>query len=331
MKILVTGAAGFLGARLIRTLLSPRSPVTNVTSIVAADLAACPIDDNRLHIHTGSITDAAFIDTIAERDVHVVFHLAAVLSGQSEAEFDVGMRVNVDATRMLLEAFRKLGTRPRFVFASSVAVFGGTLPDPVPDDMALWPQSSYGTEKAIAELLVSDYSRRRFVDGIICRLPTVAIRPGKPNSALSSFVSGIIREPLVGVESLCPVPLDTPLWITSPDIVIGNLIHAARLETSRMEARRAVNLPGITTTPAEMLASLERLAGAQARRLVRCELDHHMMTVVLTWPGNFDITRPLSLGFSVDRSVEQIVQQYMDEHGLSDASYRRDSVSGLPR
>jgi nucleoside-diphosphate-sugar epimerase len=326
----VTGAAGFLGTRLIRTILSSGSPFPSTAAIVAADTAACPVADERVDSRTGSITDSAFVASIAE-DGDVVFHLAAVLSGQSEAEFDLGMRVNVEATHALLEAFRALDTRPRFVFASSVAVFGGKLPDPVPDDMALWPQSSYGTEKAIAELLVSDYSRRGYVDGISCRLPTVAIRPGKPNSALSSFVSGIIREPLAGVEAVCPVPLDTPLWITSPDVVIANLIHAARIDTSRLEARRAVNLPGISVTPAEMLASLDRLAGSSVRNRVRCELDHQMMRVVLTWPGNFDVSRPLGLGFTADRDVDGIVQQFMDEQGFSAASYRRDSASGRSR
>ena len=331
MKILVTGAAGFLGTRLIRTLLSEGSPFANVSTIVAADIADCHVDDPRVDVRTGSISDAHVVEAIADHDLDVVFHLAAVLSGQSEAEFDTGLRVNVDATRALLEAFRRLDTGPRFVFASSVAVFGGRLPDVVPDDMALWPQSSYGTEKAIAELMVTDYSRRGYIDGISCRLPTVAIRPGKPNSALSSFVSGIIREPLAGIESVCPVPLDTRLWITSPRVVTQNLIHAARLQTVRLEARRSVNLPGICVTPQEMLASLERLAGPAVRQRVRCSLDHAMMRVVLTWPGNFDIARALNLGFSVDRTVDEIIQQFMADENVSAASYRRDSASGQPR
>lgn len=331
MKILVTGAAGFLGTRLIRTILSPDSPFGDVSAVVAADVAGCPVDDPRVDVRTGSITDARFVESIAGDDIDVVFHLAAVLSGQSEAEFDTGLRVNVDATRALLEAFRRLDTRPRFVFASSVAVFGGQLPDVVPDNMALWPQSSYGTEKAIAELLVSDYSRRGYVDGISCRLPTVAIRPGKPNSALSSFVSGIVREPLAGIESVCPVPLDTPLWITSPRVVTENLIHAARLETVRLEARRSVNLPGICVTPEQMLRCLERLAGSTVRQRVRCALDHEMMRVVLTWPGNFDSTRPLNLGFAADRTIDDIIQQFIDEQHVTGASYRRDSASGRLR
>ena len=308
MKILVTGAAGFLGQRLIAALLSEG---TGVSQIVAADIAACPVDDPRVRARVGTIVDNGFVRGLVDRDVAAVYHLAAVLSGQSEAEFDTGMAVNVDATRALLEACRHAGTRPRFVFASSVAVFGGPLPEVVPDDMALWPQSSYGTEKAIAELLVSDYSRRGFVDGISCRLPTVAIRPGKPNSALSSFVSGIVREPLAGVESVCPVPLDTRLWITSPEVVVWNLVHAGRVDTSALGGRRAVNFPGLSVTPAEMLDSLERHGGAAARALVRCEEDARMMRVVCTWPGDFDVARPLRLGFRADADVEAIVAQYV--------------------
>lgn len=330
MKVLVTGAAGFLGTRLIEALLSGRAELPRVSAIVAADVAACPIEDPRVERRIGTITETEFIRTLIADGVNVVYHLAAVLSGQSEAEFDAGMQVNVDGTRTLLEECRRLGTAPRFVFASSVAVFGGPLPDVVPDDMALLPQSSYGTEKAIAELLVSDYSRRGFVDGISCRLPTVAIRPGKPNSAMSSFVSGIIREPLSGLESLCPVPLDTRLWITSPEVVTDNLVHAAVLPTSALEGRRSVNFPGLCVTPAEMLASLERLGGAAARARVRCEEDSRMMRVVCTWPGAFDITRPLRLGFTADREVDAIVRQFMAGQAVS-ASCRPDSPPSRSR
>lgn len=310
MKILVTGAAGFLGTRLIKALLAGSNGGPQATRIVAADVAACAIDDPRVDRRVGSITDPQFVEAIVEPDTAVVYHLAAVLSGQSEAEFDVGMAVNVDATRALLNACRRLGTAPRFVFASSVAVFGGPLPELVPEDIALLPQSSYGTEKAIAELLVADYSRRGFVDGICCRLPTVAIRPGKPNSALSSFVSGIIREPLAGIESLCPVPLDTRLWVTSPEVVTENLIHAGRIDTAALGEARSVNLPGLTVTPAEMLDSLERVGGPAARALVRCEQDERMMRVVCTWPGGFDIRRSLRLGFRADRDFDTIVRQF---------------------
>ena len=317
---LITGAAGFLGSRLINALLSERSDLPGISRVIAADVAPCAVDDPRIDRRIGTISDVTFVDSIVDSDVDVVYHLAAVLSGQSEAEFDLGMRINVDATRRLLEACARLTTVPRFVFSSSIAVFGGPLPTVVPEDMALRPQSSYGTEKAIGELLVADYSRRAWIDGISCRLPTVAIRPGQPNSALSSFVSGIIREPLAGVESVCPVPLDTRVWITSPEVVIGNLIHAARVPTSSLEGRRALNFPGLSVTPAEMLASLEHLGGPAARARVRCEIDPVMMRVVGTWPGAFDISRPVSLGFRGDRDIDSVVRQFMAEAGYETAS-----------
>ena len=310
MKILVTGAAGFLGVKLIEALLEGGPGAPAAEAIVAADLVPCPVADARVDSRVGTVADPAYIASIVDTDTALVFHLAAVLSGQSEAEFDLGMQVNVDATRSLLEACRRQLRAPRFVFASSVAVFGGPLPEVVPDDMALRPESSYGTEKAIAELLVSDYSRRAFVDGISCRLPTVAIRPGKPNSALSSFVSGIIREPLAGLESLCPVPLDTRLWITSPSTVIRNLVHAAVLPTAALEGRRSVNLPGLCVTPGEMLASLERIGGREARARVRCEENPAMMRVICTWPGAFDMRRARALGFHADTDIDAIVREF---------------------
>ena len=313
MKILVTGAAGFLGRRLTAALLAGVPGLPKVSKLVAVDTVPCPIDDPRVDCKTGTITDGHFTSSIVEADVDAVYHLAAVVSGQAEAEFDLGMRVNVDATRALLEACRRLETPPRFIFASSLAVYGGILPAIVPDDAAVAPQSSYGAEKAIAELLVQEYSRRRFVDGIVCRLPTVAVRPGAANAAASSFVSGIIREPLAGIDTVCPVPLDTRLWITSPELVTANLVHAFRVQASTLEDRRAVNLPGLSVTPQEMLDSLERVAGAEVRARVRCEPDRRITDIVCTWPGAFDASRALRLGFSADRDVDAVVRQFMAE------------------
>src|SRR6266540_4103709 len=271
MKILVTGAAGFLGSRLATALLASATGLPNVSN------------------------------------------LAAVVSGQAEADFDLGMRVNVDATRALLDACRCLEKPPRFIFTSTLAVFGGSLPTIVPDDVALMPQSSYGAEKAIVEMLVHEYSRKGFVDGIACRLPTVAVRPGTANAAASSFVSGIIREPLAGIETVCPVPLDTRLWISSPALVTANLLHAACVQTPDLQDRRTVNLPGLSVTPKEMLDSLERVAGAAVRARVRCELDRRIMDIVCTWPGAFDLSRALRLGFSADRDIDSIVRQFITE------------------
>jgi nucleoside-diphosphate-sugar epimerase len=326
MKILVTGAAGFLGTRLIEALLAGPRGLPPATALVAVDLTPCPVADPRVESRTGSIAEPGFVASIVDPDVDLVFHLAAVLSGQSEAEFDLGMRVNVDATRALLEACRARQTRPRFVFTSSIAVFGSPLPRIVPDDLAPRPLTSYGAAKLIGEVLVNDYARKGFVDGVALRLPTVAIRPGRPNSALSSFVSGIVREPLAGVHAVCPVPDETPLWICSPAVVIANLVQAARLETTALEGNRTVNLPGLSVTPAEMLASLERLGGRAARARVRVEPDAAAMRVVCAWPGAFDVRRPLGLGFEAEGDIDSIVRQFLEERGGGAGSRNSEHV-----
>jgi len=313
MKILVTGAAGFLGARLVKALLADPPGLPGITRIIAADAMPCPVADPRVESRTGTIVDPGFVRSIVEPGVGIVYHFAAVLSGQSESEFDVGMQVNVDGTRALLEACRALGTAPRFVFSSTVAVFGGELPAVVPEDTALQPQTSYGVGKAIAELLVGEYSRRGFVDGVACRLATIAVRPGKPNSALSSFVSGIIREPLAGIDTTCPVPLDTPLWVSSPASVTANLVHAGRMPSAALGSRRALNLPGIRVTAGEMLESLERIGGAAARARVRLEADERVMRAVCGWPAALDAGRALGLGFVGDSDADAIVRQFVAE------------------
>jgi nucleoside-diphosphate-sugar epimerase len=227
------------------------------------------------------------------------------------------MQINVDATRALLEACRHLPKPPRLVFTSSLAVFGGPMPEVVPEDMVLMPQSSYGAEKAIGELLVGEYTRKGFVDGIVCRLPTISVRPGKPNSAASSFVSGIIREPLAGLPSECPVPVDTRLWISSPDLAVKNLVRAGALDEAKLGIRRTLNLPGICVTAAQMLDSLERLGGKAARaRVSLCEVPR-IMAIVCSWPGAFDVSRPLALGFEADANFDAIMKQYME--GLAHA------------
>jgi D-erythronate 2-dehydrogenase len=313
VKILVTGAAGFLGRRLIASLLAPDAAQPVVSTIVAADLTECAIADDRIRNCVGSVADDAFARSIVETDVDVVYHLAAVLSGQAEAEFDAGIRVNVDGTRRLLDACRRLARPPRFVFSSTIAVLGGPLPETVPEDQVVRPQSSYGAEKSIGEVLVSEYSRRGFVDGIVCRVPTVAVRPGRPNSALSSFVSGIIREPLAGQECICPVPLDTRIWVSSPGAATWNLAHAGRLAASTLEAGRVVNLPGLSVTPGDILDCLERLGGTAARARVRIDVDPQIARIVGSWPGAFDIRRALALGFRGDRDIDAVVTQFMAE------------------
>lgn len=309
MKILVTGGAGFLGNRLIEALLAPAASdlLPNLTRILSVDLAPCPQQDPRVESLIGDIADPAFITPLIDADTAIVYHLAAVVSGQAEADFDLGMRVNLDATRVLLEACRQQGHAPRLVFASSLAVFGGELPAVVPENLAPLPQSSYGAQKAMAELLINDYSRKGFIDGRVCRLPTISVRPGLPNAAASSFASGIIREPLAGLPSNCPVPLDTRLWLSSPDCVVVNLVQAARLDSQALGLRRTLNLPGISVRVSQMLDSLERLGGAAARTLVEHEPDPRVERIVCSWPGDFDIQRALQLGFAVDPDFDAIV------------------------
>lgn len=314
-RIIVTGGAGFLGSRLIGTLLEQqgKKDMPAFDQIVSVDLAQCPVKDDRVVSMTGDIADPDFASKAVTKETVAVYHMAAVLSGQSEAEFDVGMHVNVDGTRALLEAARKTGKKPFFIYTSSLAVFGGPMPDIVPEDLALLPQSSYGAEKAIGEILVSEYSRKGFVDGRVCRLPTIVVRPGKPNSAASSFASGIIREPLSGVKSNNPVPPATLMWLSSPDTVVKNLAHTLTVSDEQLGLKRVLNLPGLCVSVAEMLASLERVAGSQIRAMVSEQPEQRVIDIVCSWPGNFDVSRPLSLGFIRDSDFDSIIRQYRDE------------------
>lgn len=313
MTMLVTGGAGFLGTRLIQRLLAGTAQVPAATRVICVDQVASPLADARVVSHVGSIADPGFVATAVEPDVTAIWHLAAVLSGQSDAEPDLALTVNVGGTQALLEACRRLASPPRFVFASTIAVFGGPLPDVVPEDLALRPASTYGTTKAIAELLVLEATRRGVVDGLACRVPTVSVRPGQPNSAMSSFVSGIVREPLAGVDSVCPVPLDTRLWVASPATTTANLAHAGVVGPEALGPVRTLNLPGVTLTPADLLESLERAAGPTTRALVRLAPDARISTVVGSWPGAFDVSRALALGFTIDRDADALVAQYLAE------------------
>ncbi len=319
MHILITGGAGFLGAKLAAALLA-RGHLANasgaqapIDSLTLVDVVAPASTDPRVTALAGDIGDPALISRAFERRPDSVFHLAAIVSGEAEANFDLGWRVNVDATRALLEAARALGTRPRFVYASSCAVFGGPLGDPVPDSQALWPQSSYGNQKAVGEFLVNDYTRKGFVDGRSLRLPTVSVRPGKPNKAASSFASGIIREPLDGVEAVCPVAETTRMWLTSPRTVIDNIVTAHEVDAGAFAHTRSVNLPGISTSVRDMVASLRRVAGDAVADRVRYVPDAFIDRIVRTWPVDFDTVFARQLGMHADRDFDGIVRQYIDD------------------
>ncbi|MGH9373380.1 MAG: D-erythronate dehydrogenase [Vicinamibacterales bacterium] len=320
MHVVITGGAGFLGRRLAEKLLQRgtlRRPdgtdgaIDQLTLVDVASSVAFP--DPRVRQVTGDIADSTLLEGVVDPDTTSIFHLAAVVSGMAESDFDIGMHVNLDATRALLEVCRAAGHRPRLVFTSSVAVYGGRLPDPVPDSALLNPQTSYGTQKAIAELLINDYTRRGFVDGRSLRLPTISVRPGKPNAAASSFASGIIREPLNGIEAICPVGPETRLWLLSPRTVIDCLVTAHEIAGETLGTDRALNLPGISVTVGEMAAALERVAGPAVVGRIRWERDARLERMVLGWPGRLEATRARALGFPADDNFDATIRQYIEE------------------
>ncbi|KWR87930.1 D-erythronate dehydrogenase [Cupriavidus sp. IDO] len=323
MNVLITGGAGFLGLQLARLLLQ-RGTLNLDGQPVAIDhltlldvVAPQGLDDARVRVLTGDLSDPAVLAQAIDADTGAVFHLAAVVSGQAEADFELGMRVNLDASRALLETCRQLGHKPRVLFTSSVAVYGGELPPVVQDDTALNPQSSYGVQKAIGELLLSDYSRRGFVDGRVLRLPTISVRPGKPNAAASSFASGIIREPLAGIEANCPVAPDTPLWLLSPRAAVAALVNGIELAGERFGNRRVVNLPGLSVTAAGMVEALRRVAGDAVADRVTWQHEERIEKIVGTWPAAWNAERAVSLGFQGDASFDEVIRGYMEDAGLA--------------
>ena len=245
----------------------------------------------------------------------LIFHLAAVVSGEAEADFDKGYRVNLDGTRALFDAIRKCGPdyRPRVVFTSSIAVFGAPFPEAIDDEFLSAPLTSYGTQKAICELLLSDYSRRGIFDGIGIRLPTICVRPGKPNKAASGFFSGIIREPLAGQEAILPVADTVRHWFASPRAAVGFLMHAAELDTGKLAARRNLSMPGVSATIADQIEALRRVAGADAVKLIRRQPDPVIERIVSGWPQNFDAGRAAGLGFRADPSFEEIIRIHLQD------------------
>jgi D-erythronate 2-dehydrogenase len=264
------------------------------------------------------VADLSGPDTAADlvsRRPDVIFHLAAIVSGEAESDFERGYRVNVDGTRLLLDAVRAVGPsyRPRIIFASSIAVFGSPFPQVIGDDYCLTPLTSYGTQKAIAELLLSDYTRRGFLDGIGIRLPTICVRPGRPNLAASGFFSSIIREPLNGEAAVLPVPDSVRHWHASPRAAVGFLLHAATVDDERLGTRRCLTMPGVSVTVAGQIESLRRIAGEGAVGLIRREPDESVMRIVAGWPSSFDTRRATALGFRADVDFDEIVQVHVQD------------------
>jgi D-erythronate 2-dehydrogenase len=307
MRVVITGGCGFLGRRLTLRLLEGR----DIDELVLFDNApsALPFpEDRRLRLVTGDIADRAIVRGVVAPGTNSVFHLAAVVSGEAEANTDLGYRVNLDGTRAVLDACRALGTCPRVIFASSLAVYGGALPLSVGDDTPLTPQTSYGTQKAIGELLVNDYSRKGFVDGCALRLPTVVVRPGRPNRAASTFASSIIREPLSGRAAVCPVSPDTVMALASPRRIVDGLVHALDLPAAALGTNRSLQLPGFSVAVGEMAAAVRRAGGAEA-----VAPDPHIQQIISGWPRALAAPRAAALGFTADTGIDEIVQAFIED------------------
>ncbi|HZD19117.1 MAG TPA: D-erythronate dehydrogenase [Burkholderiales bacterium] len=310
-RVLITGAAGMLGRKLAARL-------TGVDEVQLHDIVE-PAPPARAPYKARSVASDLSTPGEAEKLVAarpaLIFHLAAIVSGEAEADFDKGYRVNLDGTRRLFDAIRAVGGgyQPRVVFASSIAVFGAPFPEAIGDEFLCAPLTSYGTQKAIDELLLADYSRRGLFDGVGVRLPTICVRPGKPNRAASGFFSGIIREPLAGEQALLPVPKTVRHWFASPRAGVGFLLHAARLDTAALGARRNLTMPGISATVGEEIEALGRVAGDAAVRLIREQPDPVIQKIVEGWPRNFDARRATALGFRADASFDDIIRAHIED------------------
>jgi nucleoside-diphosphate-sugar epimerase len=312
MRIVVTGGCGFLGRRVALKLLE-RSRVEELVLFDNASPALPLPEDQRLKLVIGDIADHEIVRNVISPGTASVFHLAAVVSGQAEADTDLGYRVNLDGTRAVLDACRALGTCPRVVFASSLAVYGGQLPPVVGDESPLTPQTSYGTQKAIGELLVNDYSRKGFVDGRAVRLPTVVVRPGLPNRAASTFASSMIREPLSGREAICPVSPDTVMALASPRRIVAGLIHALDLPGDAFGASRSLQLPGFSVAVGEMADAVRRAGGDEAYARITWRFDPQIQQIISGWPRALRAPRAEALGFAADGGIDEVVQAFIED------------------
>ena len=324
MNILITGGGGFLGQRVARALLAQGDTVnargerSAIARITLLDLSEPPnaIRDPRVNFVRGEVSSHGAVVEALGMDPDGIFHLAAVVSGQAESDFELGMRVNLDGLRVVLESCRKVGNRPRLLFASSIAVFGTPLPDLITDTTTPTPQTSYGVQKLIGEWLTADYNRKGYIDGRAVRIPTVSVRPGKANAAASSFASAVIREPLNGIDYGCPVPPETLMWMCSPAKVVANLLRAYELPSAAFGELRALSLPGITVSVGEMVDSLRRLGGEAAAKRVRYIRDERVQAIVRTWAAKLDTPRAIGMGFTADSTMDEIVAQYIRDENI---------------
>lgn len=319
MHVMIMGAAGMVGRKLTErirrdgTLAGKSVDRLTLVDVVAPEAPAS--FPGAVATETADLAAAGTAERLVALRPDIIFHLAAVVSGEAEADFDKGYRVNLQGAQALFEAIRHVGGdyKPRLVFTSSIAVFGAPFPDKISDTFLSAPLTSYGTQKAICELLLSDYSRRGFFDGVGIRLPTICIRPGKPNKAASGFFSNILREPLAGKKAVLPVSPDVRHWFASPRAAVGFLLHAAEIDSATLGARRDLSMPGLSATVGEEIDALRRIAGEKAVARIRREPDETIIRIVAGWPRDFDASRAIALGFRAETSFEDIIRAHIED------------------
>src|SRR4029079_4866643 len=325
MRVVITGGGGFLGSKLATALLArgklagPDGNPHEISKLVLLD-TAFPTPrpaDPRIEKVTCDLSAGALLERVITANTASLFHLAAVVSGAAEADFDLGMRVNLDGTRRVLERLRLCERPPRVVFSSSVAAFGGDLPPELDDSTTPNPQTSYGAQKVASEYLITDYSRKGFLDGRSLRLPTIVVRAGKANAAASSFASAVIAEPLNGVAHACPVAPETDVWLLSPGRVVEAFIHAWELPAEAWGTKRWLNLPGITASVAQMVEALRSVAGDKVAKRINSKADERIRNIVKTWPVRFRTPRALEMGFKPDPDVRSVIRDYIADEKIS--------------
>jgi len=320
MHVLIIGAAGMVGRKLVAKLLQAGTVAgQKITAMTLHDVVTPDYPEGAgfpVVVANGDLSTPGEAERLIAARPGLIFHLAAIVSGEAEEDFDKGYRINFDGTRFLFDAVRAANYCPRLVFTSSIAVFGAPFPDKIGDEFFTTPLTSYGTQKAIGELLLADYTRKGFFDGIGIRLPTIVVRPGKPNLAASGFFSNIIREPLNGQPAVLPVSRDVVHWMASPRSAAGFLLHAAGIDGDRVGSRRNLTMPGLAMTVGGMIEALANVAGPERAALIREEPDEKIMSIVAGWPRQFDASRALDLGFVAETSFEDIIKAHLEDEGI---------------